>query len=246
MEQPKLFVFAGPNGAGKSTLSAIMLPFGTPVFDGDKELDLLRQEFPGIDSGDLYNAVNGHIFSSWKEEVQAKRMDCAFETNFRTTDVMNTVNEFKEKGYEAQLIYFGLDNIDASIERVKLRVEMGGHNVTLENITANYNEGLKNLENHFRKFNNVLLVKSFTEDDQRGVKFHPYLKIEQGQIKEQAQQIPEWANKLVQNIGAKQAQLLAEKQQPPQQQEQSLIQKKYRSPGEDLDQGYDLGPSLGR
>ncbi|EHQ26979.1 zeta toxin family protein [Mucilaginibacter paludis] len=246
MEQPKLFVFAGPNGAGKSTLSAIMLPFGTPIFDGDKELALLRQQFPGLDSGNLYEAVNGHIFSSWKEEVQAKRIDCAFETNFRTTDVMNTVNEFKEKGYEALLIYFGLDNIAASIERVKLRVEMGGHNVSLENITANYNEGLKNLENHFREFDNVLLVRSFTEDNKRGLKFLPYLKIEQGQIKEQAQQMPEWANKLVQSIEAKQAQILAEKQQQAQQQEQSLIQKKDRAPGEDLDEGYNRGPSLGR
>jgi hypothetical protein len=28
-----------------------MLPVGTPVFDGDEELALLRQQFPGIDSG---------------------------------------------------------------------------------------------------------------------------------------------------------------------------------------------------
>jgi hypothetical protein len=147
---------------------------------------------------------------------------------------------------EAQLVYFGLDNIEASIERVKLRVELGGHNVSLENITANYNEGLKNLENHFLKFDNVLLVKSFTEDDQRGLKFHPYLKIEQGQIKEQAQQIPEWANRLVQNMEVRQAQILAEKQQQAQQQEQSLLQKKDRGPGEDLGQGYDRCPSLGR
>jgi predicted ABC-type ATPase len=149
MEQPKLFVFAGPNGAGKSTLSATMLPSGTPVFDGDKELALLRQQFPGIDSGNLYDAVNGHIFSSWKERVQQKRIDCAFETNFRSADVMNTVREFKDKGYEPQLIYFGLDSLDASIERVKARVAMGGHDVTLDNITTNYKEGLNNLEKYF-------------------------------------------------------------------------------------------------
>ncbi|SDP43693.1 Predicted ABC-type ATPase [Mucilaginibacter sp. OK268] len=234
MEQPKLFVFAGPNGAGKSTLSATMLPSGTPVFDGDKELARLRQQFPGLDSGNLYDAVNGHIFANWKEQVQAKRMDCAFETNFRSADVMSTVQEFKDKGYQAQLIYFGLDSLEASIERVHARVAMGGHAVALDNITANYNEGFKNLEKHFEEFDNVLLVRSFTEDNQQRLKLHPYLKIEQGQVKEQAEQIPDWANKLVRRIEQKQ------------QQRQSLIQKKDRDPGEDLDQGYDRGPSIGR
>jgi predicted ABC-type ATPase len=232
MEQAKLFVFAGPNGAGKSTLSATMLPPGTPVFDGDKELALLREQFPGLDSGNLYEAVNGHIFSDWKDQVQARRMDCAFETNFRSGDVMNTVNEFKNKGYEARLVYFGLDSLEASVERVKLRVAMGGHDVTLDNIIANYNEGLKNLQNHFREFDEVLLVRSFTSDDQLSLKFHPYLKIEKGQIKEQAEQMPNWANMLVQNISAKQTQLLAQTQKL----QQNLIEKKDGGTGEDLNQ----------
>lgn len=242
MEQPKLFVFAGPNGAGKSTLSATMLPPGTPVFDGDKELALLRQQFPGLDSGNLYEAVNGHVFSDWKDQVQARKMDCAFETNFRSADVMNTVNEFKTKGYEARLVYFGLDNLDASVERVKVRVAMGGHDVTLDNISANYNEGLKNLQNHFRDFDEVLLVRSFAADDQLTLKFHPYLKIEKGQVKEQAEQIPDWANKLVQSILTHEAQLLAEKQK----QQQNLIQKRDKGPGEDLDQGHDRGQGISR
>lgn len=242
MEQPKLFVFAGPNGAGKSTLSATILPPGTPVFDGDKELAILRQQFPGLDSGNLYNAVNDHVFSDWKDEVQSRRIDCAFETNFRSADVMNTVNEFKDKGYQARLVYFGLDNLEASIERVKIRVAMGGHDVTLDNITANYNEGLKNLQTHFREFDKVLLVKSFAGDDQLDFKFHPYLKIENGKIKERTEQIPDWADKLVQNISAYQAQLLAEKQRP----QQSRKQKKGRDPGEDLDHGYDRGHGIDR
>lgn len=237
MEQPKLFVFAGPNGAGKSALSAAMLPPGTPVFDGDKEIALLRQRFPGLDSGNLYEAVNGHIFSEWKDQIQARSMDCAFETNFRSADVMNSVNEFKNKGYEARLVYFGLDSLEASVERVKVRVAMGGHDVTLDNITANYNEGFKNLQNHFRDFDQVLLVKSFATDGQLTMKFHSYLKIEKGQIKEQAEQMPDWANVLAQNIWTQQAQHLAEKQQP----QQNLLQKKDRGPGEDLDRGYGIG-----
>ncbi len=78
MEQPELFVFAGPNGAGKSTLSSSMVPPGTPIFDGDKEFILLKKQFPGLDSGNLYDAVNGHLFSDWKETMQAKNATCAW------------------------------------------------------------------------------------------------------------------------------------------------------------------------
>jgi predicted ABC-type ATPase len=121
MKQPQLYVFAGPNGAGKSTLSASMLLPGTPIFDGDKEFALLKKEFPSTDSGDLYDAVNGHIFSDWKDKAKSQSMDCAFETNFRSSDVMNSISEFKKSGYQTRLIFFGLDGLEASIERVKLR-----------------------------------------------------------------------------------------------------------------------------
>jgi hypothetical protein len=96
----------------------------------------------------------------------------------------------------------------------------------------------------------VLLVRSFTEDTKQSLEFHPYLKIEHGQIKEQAEQIPDWANKLVQQIEQKQAQILAEKQrlqqEQKQQQTQSLIQKKGMGSGKDMDEGYDRGPKIGR
>jgi predicted ABC-type ATPase len=56
---------------------------------------------------------------------------------------MNTINEFKKSGYEAQLIYFGWDNLDASVERVKLRVEVGGHDVILETLLLIIMKALK-------------------------------------------------------------------------------------------------------
>ena len=221
MKQPQLYVFAGPNGAGKSTLSASMLAPGTPVFDGDKELALLKQQFPGIDSGNLYEAVNGHVFSDWKNKAKKERIDCAFETNFRSADVMNSVKEFKDQGYETRLIFFGLDNVEASIDRVRLRVLNGGHEVSLENIKANYESGLKNLEHYYYAFDSVHIVKGFPTNEQDN-KLSSYLTIEQGQIKEQAEQIPDWVNKLVKRIELKQSQKLAEEQK--QQQKQQLKQ----------------------
>lgn len=128
--------------------------------------------------------------------MQQKAIDCAFETNFRSADVMNSVIEFRKKGYEVNLIYFGLESLEASIERVNVRVALGGHNVSLENITANYVRGFENLTAYVLDFDNVLLVSSLEVDTNNNNEIYPYLKIEQGKITDQADIIPEWVESI--------------------------------------------------
>ncbi len=203
MKKPQLYVFAGPNGAGKSTLSATMLPPGTPIFDGDKELALLRQQFPGLDSGNLYDAVNGHIYEDWKKRAIRSGSDCAFETNFRLPDVMRSVDQFKDSGYEVRLIFFGLDSIEASVERVAMRVAHGGHDVSPDNIRENYDNGLKNLGIYYERFDSVHLYHNY-ENQQQIIQSVPLMTIEVDQIKEQALSLPDWAKAFSQILTQKQ------------------------------------------
>lgn len=190
--KPQLYVFAGPNGAGKSSFSASMVIEGTPIFDGDKEFARLKKNFYATDSGTLYDAVNGHIFEDWKKLQLSVRRDCAFETNFRSRGVMDSVSLFSKDGYETRLFFFGLDTIEAAIERVKLRVAGGGHDVSLENIHANYVEGLKNLHRYFKDFDSVHLLQNFEKPGAK-LKITPLMKLEKGLLIERAAQLPDWA-----------------------------------------------------
>jgi len=189
MSQPQLFVFAGPNGAGKSTLSEAFVSPGTFVFDGDKEIMLLKQKFPETDSSNIFDAVNGHIFEGLKEKAIKVKSDFGFETNFRVKDVMNTVNQFKDAGYQTRLVFIGLDSLQASIDRVNLRVKNGGHFVDIANITANYTKGMANLVKYYKNFDSVLLL-----DTHSSFKLIPLLEIEKGNITQQAERLPDWAN----------------------------------------------------
>jgi hypothetical protein len=63
---PVLYVIAGPNGAGKSSFSSTLLPDGLTAFDGDKELLLLQQKFPGTDTSLLAFYVNAKLFPTQK------------------------------------------------------------------------------------------------------------------------------------------------------------------------------------
>jgi predicted ABC-type ATPase len=231
MEQPELFVFAGPNGAGKSTLSSFMVPPGTPIFDGDKEFMRLKQLFPGIDSGNLYDDVNDNIFPYRKQTMQSAMRTCAFETNFRTADVMKSVLSFRNKGFATRLLFFGLDDISVSVERVRLRVLKGGHDVSFDNIKANYQQSLLNLKKYYREFDQVLLLKSTSPE--LGQKLSVYAKLENGLVQERAQIMPEWADQIIQDISVR----LTEKKN----QIEMDDQKQTKQPRHDDD----FGPSLG-
>lgn len=193
MSIPQLMVFAGPNGAGKSTLSATMLADGTPIFDGDKEFAKLKQRFDATDSGTLYDAVNGHIFEAWKNEQLLAKSDCAFETNFRSVAVMNTVSQFKRQGYETTLFWFALPEIKDAIERVELRVLSGGHQVSLENIKTNFTEGLKNLKQFFKDFDHVRFYQNIAQANNE-LEISHYLTLEKGMIIKQTATLPDWLN----------------------------------------------------
>jgi len=233
MSIPQLYVFAGGNGAGKSTLSEAFVPPGTTVFDGDKEIALLKIQFPETDSSNIYNAVNGHIFDNLKEKAINAQSDFGFETNFRVKDVMDTVNQFKQAGYETRLIFFGLDSLQASIDRVNLRVKNGGHFVDINNITINYKNGLENLAKYYKNFDSALLL-----DTHSSFKLTPLIRIENGIITEQVTELPDWAKVIP--LGIQQEQQL-EQQRITEEQQQKEHQK-----DQDLGRRSDRGRGIGR
>jgi predicted ABC-type ATPase len=107
MKHPQLYVFAGPNGAGKSTLSASMVPPEISVFDGDIVFQGLKEKFLDLDESLLWANVNDFAFAQWKESSLLAGADAAFETNFRSAEVMDTVDRFKTAGFETRLFLWG-------------------------------------------------------------------------------------------------------------------------------------------
>jgi predicted ABC-type ATPase len=53
----------------------------------------------------------------------------------------------QEKGYNVTLLFFWLQNVELAIERVRIRVQEGGHNIETEIIRRRYVNGIKNLFN---------------------------------------------------------------------------------------------------
>jgi len=188
---PELYVIAGPNGSGKTTFSADLVPPGIAIFDGDKELLQLQQKFTGTDPSRLMEYINEEYFPEKKEAAIRSRTDFAFETNFATSDVMQTAKLFKSAGYETNLIYIGLASVQDALQRVDLRVRKGGHFVTAENIRTNYEAGIHNLQAHIRDFDRSLIYDDTGKSKQSLLRI--LYKIQNGILREKAPNIPQWA-----------------------------------------------------
>jgi len=199
MHPPQLYVFAGPNGAGKSTLAALMIPPGTSYFDGDHLFTALKKQFYDLNEGQIMRSINDVHFPEWKEKMINLKNDAAFETNFRDPDVINSVQQFMNNGYESRLLFMGLDSVEASIERVRLRVAKGGHAVPVEYININFIESLNNLYKFYEKFTSVHLYQNLQKLDD-SYEMTALMTIKNKQIQEELEHLPDWAIKLRQTI----------------------------------------------
>ena len=74
-----------------------------------------------------------------------KKYDFAFETTLSTKSHTKTIEKAKENEYEITLLFLFLDSVDLAIERVKARVEEGGHDIPEKVIRRRYFAGIKNL-----------------------------------------------------------------------------------------------------
>ena len=71
-----------------------------------------------------------------------KQRDFAVETTLATRTLLKTARLAQDAGYTVTLLYFWLNTPELAIERVKARVETGGHNIPEETIRRRYHVGI--------------------------------------------------------------------------------------------------------
>ena len=151
-----LYIFAGVNGAGKSTLY------------NSENLDNEIKYSTRINTDEIVRKIG-----DWKnnsDQIKAAKIainlrnDClkygkSFneETTLTGKTILKTIDKAKELGYELQLFYVGVNNPEIAKERIRNRVEKGGHNIADEIVEKRYYESLKNLKHVITKFDEIYL-----------------------------------------------------------------------------------------
>ena len=137
---PRLYIISGCNGAGKTTASYSLLPEMLDCSEFVNSDEFAKSLSP-------FHPENASIQASRYMLLKIryllkKKSDFAVETTLATRTLLKTVRMAQAAGYSVTLLYFWLNSPELAIERVKARVEAGGHNIPEETVRRRYHVGI--------------------------------------------------------------------------------------------------------
>ena len=80
-----------------------------------------------------------------------KEESFAFETTLSGRIYIKKINKMKTKGYKIVIYFLKLASVDLAIERVKLRVSEGGHNIPIEDIKRRFDRSWINFQEIYKQ-----------------------------------------------------------------------------------------------
>lgn len=153
-----LYIISGCNGAGKTTASFTVLPEMLNCKEFVNADEIARGISPFKPENVAIQA--GKIMLTRIDDLLNQQSDFAIETTLTTKSYLNTIKKAKSLGYQITLLFFWLNDVELAIERVKLRVSEGGHNIPEDVIRRRYFKGIKNLKDFASASDYWLIIDS--------------------------------------------------------------------------------------
>lgn len=141
MEEKRYIIYAGVNGAGKSTLYTIHEKNKYRI-NPDEILKSM-----GFDWRDKEAQKKAGI-TAIKKFDEFIKLGVSFnqETTLTGNMIKKNIKRAKAEGYKIELEYVGVDSVEIAKERVKARVNKGGHGIPDADIERRYHNSLKQLK----------------------------------------------------------------------------------------------------
>lgn len=145
--RPFYVVFAGVNGAGKSTLfqSGLWRTEDTPRHIVRINPDEILLEQGGDWANPHDQAAAGKEALARLERAFAVRASLNHETTLAGKLALKNIKRAHGLGYRVMLYYVGLPDAATAIERIRHRVETGGHNIDPKIVERRFRASILNL-----------------------------------------------------------------------------------------------------
>ncbi|PSB10644.1 hypothetical protein C7B62_08685 [Pleurocapsa sp. CCALA 161] len=178
-----LTVIAGSNGSGKSTFTRYTQEtLGVPVIDPDLEARIIRPDAP-----ETAAIAGGKQALLRARTYLANEQSFAVETTLSGNTYLKMMTRAKQKGWQVNLIYVGVNDVQVNIKRVAQRVAQGGHNVPEPDVRRRYTRSLVNLATAIQKADYIIIY-----DNSTVAGYQPVLTIEAGRVTKFIDELPEW------------------------------------------------------
>ena len=184
--RPQFWLVAGPNGAGKSTLVQAhrKLAARLRVINSDEialTIDPARQNTPAV----LLQAGRQAIML--RRDYLSNGISFLVETTLTGQGELALLGNARTAGFKVNLVYVGLNRLEASASRVSQRVLDGGHDVPIADIRRRFARSLANLRPALAAADRAYLI------DNAGLNRRLVYIAEAGRVKYCADTMPGWA-----------------------------------------------------
>lgn len=135
--RPTLWIVAGPNGSGKSTIYSMLSaeePSGSIWIINPDDLSRRISEQEQLPLNPEANLEAVMRIEAWLRASIRAHQTIGVETVLSTPKYRDVVAEARRYGFAIRLIFVFLDEADLNVERVRIRVEKGGHSVPEDKI----------------------------------------------------------------------------------------------------------------
>lgn len=137
-DKPVLWIVAGPNGSGKSSLYNFtnIDGWGGSVWIINPDLltaKIVKQEKLSAQDANLLAVQR---IEAWLDSSIDAYQTIGVETVLSSPKYQRLVTKAKNVGFEVRIIYVLLKSADLQLERIKIRVSEGGHDVPVNKVIA--------------------------------------------------------------------------------------------------------------
>ncbi|TAE75154.1 MAG: hypothetical protein EAZ85_02985 [Bacteroidetes bacterium] len=156
----ELIIIAGANGSGKTTFSVEILGrTGYTFLNADeieKELAVSKLEA-------------GKEFFRRLETLLVAEQSFVLESTLSGNYLVKIIETAKKSGYSIKIIYVFLENPQSCIQRIKLRVKLGGHFVPNDDVIRRYYRSKANFWHTYKDLADewVIIYNSTDKEPQR-------------------------------------------------------------------------------
>ena len=181
-----MFVVAGPNGSGKSTLtSSRWFEAAENLIDPDA---IARSMDPRFPVSQAIPAARKAILTC--RAMLLNRESFTLETTLAGHGAVTVLRAAQQAGYHTFLAYVALTNPELHINRVRLRVAQGGHDIPDTDIRRRHGRSMARAPEALKLVDEAVVL------DNSGSQPVRMLLLKNGRVIWQADVLPEWVREL--------------------------------------------------
>lgn len=138
----RIIIVGGANGVRKTTFAyQYRDKYGIDYLGADEISDKINN----VEKGTV-QVKAGKLFFERLEEYLKQRKSVIIESTLSGQGLARRLQDFKENGYMLHFVYVFLDSADLCKNRIRGRVEKGGHNAPSVDVSRRYHRSLHNFK----------------------------------------------------------------------------------------------------